>query len=104
MRRHWLQQNINVAREKLRKCGPVREEICRLQSEIADAFGIKELILDCGWNIRHYRGCLASFQALAHHHPHEMKILRGKFQLLTFCSFFLPKDFLMDLTAILCHF
>ncbi|KAK7605416.1 hypothetical protein V9T40_007274 [Parthenolecanium corni] len=76
--KHWLQQNINVSREKLQKCEPVREEIRRLQFEIAGEFGIKELILDCGWNIRHYRGCLASFHALAHHHPQAMKTLKGR--------------------------
>lgn len=54
------------------------KEIQKLQSDISQALGIKQLMLDCGWNIRHYRGCLASFQALAHHHPEEMKILNGE--------------------------
>lgn len=70
-------KNIPKAHERLKKCEPVREEIARLQTEISAELGISQLILDCGWNIRHYRGCLASFQALAHHHPSEMKILKG---------------------------
>lgn len=76
--RKWLEQNIENARDKLEICKPVREEIARLQAEISKALGIEQLILDCGWNIRHYRGCLASFQALVHHHPAEMRILNGK--------------------------
>lgn len=74
----WLNSNIDDAREKLKKCEPVREEILRLQSEISQEFGISQFILDCGWNISHYRGCLASFRVLAHHHPREMEILKGK--------------------------
>lgn len=69
---------MDKVQERLKKCEPVREEVSRLQKEIEAALGIRKLILDCGWNVRHYRGCLASFQALAHHHPEEMKILNGE--------------------------
>lgn len=75
--RQWLENNIEQAREKVKICEPVMEEIHRLKSQISETLGIKELILDCGWNIRHYRGCLASFQVLACHHPEEMKNLNG---------------------------
>lgn len=74
----WLKKNISKSQERLKKCEPVKEEITRLRSEISAGLGIAKLILDCGWNIRHYRGCLASFQNLAHHHPKEMKVLKGR--------------------------
>lgn len=81
----WLKKNISKSQERLRKCEPVREEIIRLQREISAGLGIAKLILDCGWNIRHYRGCLASFQNLAHHHPKEMEILKGILQDFKIC-------------------
>lgn len=74
-----MDNNLEKARKKLIKCKPVQEEIIRLQTEISSALGINQLILDCDWNIRHYRGCLASFQALAHHHPQDMKNLNGEY-------------------------
>ncbi|GFG40312.1 hypothetical protein Cfor_04515 [Coptotermes formosanus] len=73
----WLENNVSEALKKLAACQPVREELVRLQKVLCDTLGIESVVWDCGWNVTHFRGCLQSFQALAHHHPDLMHTLRG---------------------------
>lgn len=76
--RGWLGSNIKLAREKSGACAPVREEVERLQEALCQAFGLKAVVWDCGWNVTHFRGCLQSFQALAEHHAEDlMRSLKG---------------------------
>lgn len=76
--RPWLEKNIKAAAEKQAACYPLQEEVKRLQIELAEYLGLKEIIWDCGWNVTHFRGCLQSFQALARDHPEQMEVLKGR--------------------------
>ena len=49
----------------------------RLKDNLCKSFGVKEIIWDCGWGARHFKGCLESFQALVAHHPDIIKVLKG---------------------------
>lgn len=75
--RPWLEKNVEDAAKKQAACYPLQEEVKRLQMELAQNLGLKEIIWDCGWNVTHFRGCLQSFQALARDHPEQMKVLKG---------------------------
>lgn len=74
----WLERNIKDAADKQAACYPLQEEVKRLQMELAQNLGLKEIIWDCGWNITHFRGCLQSFQALTRDHPEQMQVLKGR--------------------------
>lgn len=78
MFREWLQLNIASVREKLSEVQPVRDEVVKLQETLCQSLGLKSVMWDCGWNIRHFRGCLISFQALAQQHASQMAVLNGK--------------------------
>lgn len=68
---------MEISRKKLHECWPIREEIVKLRKNICDNYGIEDVIWDCGWGTRHFRGCLQSFNALALHHPEVMEVLKG---------------------------
>ncbi|KAL1124255.1 hypothetical protein AAG570_002025 [Ranatra chinensis] len=74
----WLARNFAGAREKLKACEPVREEVARLREELRRGLGLHKVLWDCGWNITHFRGCLQSFGALASHHSEVMDVLKGR--------------------------
>lgn len=82
LNRNWLSKNVDPARKKLHECWPVREEIKRLREDICQKLGVKDVVWDCGWGTRHFRGCLQSFRAMAADHPECMYVLKGKCQLL----------------------
>lgn len=73
-----MEKHVNDAHIKFEACKPVRSEVKKLETILCTDLGLKEIIWDCGWNITHYRGCLLSFQALVHHHPKSMEVLRGR--------------------------
>ena len=76
--RTWLEKNVDDAKGKLHECWPIRDEIIRLRESLCKALGLNDIVWDCGWGTRHFRGCLESFQALAAQHPETMGVLRGK--------------------------
>ncbi|XP_034934667.1 T-cell activation inhibitor, mitochondrial isoform X2 [Chelonus insularis] len=74
----YLDKHVNEAHVKLEACKPVREEVEKLEKILCEDLGLKNIIWDCGWNVAHYRGCLLAFQALARHHPDQMKVLKNR--------------------------
>ncbi|CAL8070728.1 unnamed protein product [Orchesella dallaii] len=75
---NFLDKNVEPARKKLVECWPIREEIIRLRKDICDKLGVSDIVWDCGWGTRHFRGCLQSFQAMASQHPECMEVLKGR--------------------------
>lgn len=69
---------MEPAKKKLNECWPIREEIQRLREDICKSVGVKDVIWDCGWGTRHFRGCLQSFQAMTAHHPECKEVLKGE--------------------------
>ncbi|CAG7706155.1 unnamed protein product [Allacma fusca] len=74
----WLGKNVEDAKTKLHECWPIRDEIIRLRKHLCESLKLKDIIWDCGWGTRHFRGCLESLKALSLQHPETMEILKGK--------------------------
>lgn len=73
----WLKDNENVTREKLKLYKPIKNEVIRLQSKLCNQLKLKSIEFDCGWDVRHFIGCLVSFRTLSENYPYEMKVLKG---------------------------
>ncbi|XP_050527465.1 T-cell activation inhibitor, mitochondrial-like [Daktulosphaira vitifoliae] len=74
----WLKINSKTAREKLFKYEPIRKEVSRIQTKLCKQLELKSIEFDCGWDIRHFIGCLVSFQTLLENHPSDMALLKGR--------------------------
>lgn len=74
----WLAKNCAEAEQRFQACRPIREEIGRLQAELCRRLELRDLLWDCGWGDRHFRGCLQSFQSLVTHHSDDMGQLRQR--------------------------
>ncbi|KAF2902199.1 hypothetical protein ILUMI_03975 [Ignelater luminosus] len=81
----WLEKNYSGALELSRSHQPLREEIARLQKTIAERLGLVDIRWDCGWNEKHFKGCLQSLQAMTDQNPEPMHVLKGR--ILVFAPF-----------------
>lgn len=74
----WLQENQNLAMERLNGLKDMRDDIERLQKRLLEQLKLNDIQYDCGWNIEHYRGCLKSLERLASTHAQQMSSLAGR--------------------------
>lgn len=75
---NWLKTNYEEANRLTQENSAVAEEVNKLRNNITKKLGLNEIKFDCGWNDRHFRGCLMSFQSLFEQHPDEMHNLKGR--------------------------
>ena len=74
----WLKDNVEAAQAKMAKSEPIRLQTERLQDELCRNLNLSEILWDCGWDISHKRGVLASFENLINEHQDLMPILNGR--------------------------
>lgn len=74
----WIERNYEVAQKLTAAHQPLREELIKLKKSFLDRLGILDIHWDCGWNERHFMGCLQSLKDMTEQYPNEMTILRGR--------------------------
>ena len=74
----WLKDNVEAAQAKMAKSEPIRLQTERLQDELCHKLNLSEILWDCGWDISHKRGVVASFENLIKEHQDLMPILDGR--------------------------
>lgn len=75
---NWLKTNYEEAIKLTQENKAVADEVNKIRNNITEKLKLKEIKFDCGWNDRHFRGCLMSFQSLSEQHPAEMHNLEGR--------------------------
>ncbi|XP_055710524.1 T-cell activation inhibitor, mitochondrial [Phlebotomus papatasi] len=81
----WLRNNINTALQRKNSLLGLREEIKKLEKNVAERLKLKDLRYECGWNVEHYRACLRSLESLANLHPKDLLHLEKR--ILVFAPF-----------------
>ena len=74
----WLKDNVDNAQAKMAKSEPIRLQTERLQDELCQKLNLSDILWDCGWDISHKRGVLASFQSLILEAKNVEKILEQR--------------------------